>query len=245
MLTTDEIQYLAQRIEMYVDIGEFENALSCCNTLIDDPISHPHYLKKRAFVHRVMGNIDVAIEDLNKAIELDPDDAYTYCERGACSSHQLSLDDNIELGERNRLMQNVIANYKASVERDPTCSNAWLALIETHLVLHNWDEAISYYGTCRSYIDTDSCRLVRSWLGCLALTFAGDTLEEEDPKPLNDSSIRLSRTDWCLSEIDGLLIELGRREFSSSINSEKLQKAKELHQQFVDHFDVPPLLRFK
>jgi hypothetical protein len=112
-----------------------------------------------------------------------------------------------------------------------------LAILETDMLLHNWDDAISNYGACKPYINSREYHLVRSWLGCLSLIFAGDPLEEEDRKPLDDNSIRLGRTHWCVSEIDSLLIELEKEGF----DKDKLNRAKVLHQKFIGHFSEPPM----
>jgi len=112
-----------------------------------------------------------------------------------------------------------------------------LGIIDIDLCLFKFDDAISDYGACKPYIHTREYQLVRSWYGCLALTFAGDTVEEEDEKPLNDLSIRLKWYHWAFYSIDTLFIELEQKGF----DRERLEKAKEIHQKFIDHFDEPPL----
>ena len=176
--------------------------------IIESTPPHPHYFKRRAWINRMMGEFDNAINDMNKAIDLDPDDGNSYWERGACYAHKLSLEKNIEGNRKKQMLVKILHDYKASVERNPTSPEACLAVLETDMLLHNWDNAISNYGSCKPYIDTKQYQLVRAWLGCLSLTFAGDTLEDEDKKPLYDNTIRLKKTHWCVSEIDSLFMEL-------------------------------------
>ena len=237
ILTDREIKYLIEKAESCIDSNDLHQALQCYSQLIEKTLPHPHYFKKRAWVYRMIGEFDNAINDMNKAIDLDPDDGNSYWERGACYAHKLSLEKNIEGNSKKQMLRKILTDYKSSVERNPTSSEAWLAVLETDMLLHNWDDAISNYGACKPYIDTKEYQLVRAWLGCLSLIFADYSLEEEDKELLHDKSIRLKKIHWCVSEIDSLLIELEREGF----NKEKIYKAKEFHQKFLDHFDEQPI----
>lgn len=236
-LSSQELKYLIETAESHIKSNNLQQALKYYTQLIENTPPHPHYFKKRAWVYRMIGEFDYAINDMNKAIDLNLDDGNSYWERGACYAHKLSLEKNIERNSKKQILRKILQDYKDSVKRNPTSSEAWLAIIETDMLLHNWDDAISNYGTCKPYIDTKEYHLVRSWLGCLALTFAGDLHEEEDKTPFYDKNIRLKRTQWCVSEIDSLLIELENEGF----DKEKINKAKEFHQEFLDHFVEPPM----
>lgn len=236
-LSDQEIKYLIEKAESCIDSRDFQQAIKYINQLIEDAIPHPYYFKRRGFCHRMIGNADKAIEDFTTAIKLDPDDGTTYWELAPCYSYKISHGGILDENERKNLLEKALENYKSAVERIPTSPEAWLAIIETDLRLFEFDDAISNYGACKPYIDTKEYQLIRSWLGCLALTFAGDSIEEDDKKLLNDLSIRLKWNHWSLRAIDLLLIELEQKNF----NKEKLQKAQEIHQKFIDHFDDPPI----
>lgn len=240
VLTASEINYLVERAESFLSSKNYNQAIECYNQLIQKSTPHPHYFKKRSWAYRMSGNLDSAIVDMNKAIELDPDDANTYWERGACYAHKLSLSQSIDKIQKRKLLENILTDYKASINRNPTNQEGQLAVIETDLLLHDWYDAIGHFGECKSNIESKEYQLVRAWLGCLALTFAGEPIEEEDQAPLSDRSIKLKRTSWCVSEIDSLLIELAQENF----DKEKLSKAKYIHDLFLEHFVEPPI-RFK
>jgi len=182
-------------------------------------------------------NFDGAITDFSAAIECSPDDADLYWERGASRTHQLSGASGIDALTRSSLLKEVLADYQASVERDPANADAWLGIVETELLLHDWDAAISHYAQCRPHIDIEQHRVVRAWLGCLALCMAGDEIDEEDEAALIDDTIRLGRTDWCVAEIDSLLSEL---ESMQSMNH-TLVCAMNIHRRFLEHFDDHPI----
>jgi tetratricopeptide (TPR) repeat protein len=236
-LSAQEIQYLTQRAESRISSHNYDGALECYNQLIQRSAPHPFHFKRRGFCHRLLGHLETATNDFTKAIELDPDDGTTYWERGATKAQRLSLEKNIPQARKRELLAQVLADYKASVERIPTSTEAWLAILETDLLLHEWDDAISVYGACKQYVDTQSYQLVRAWLGSLALTFAGDELDDECKTPLHDMTTRLKNTEWCVSEIDSLFIELEHENFDRV----KLDKAKAMHQKLLDHFDESPI----
>lgn len=240
ILSNQEIKYLLEKAESFIDSNNFQQALKCYNQLIENSDLNPHFLKRRAWIHRMLGIFDAAISDINKAIELNPDDSTSYWERAACYSHKLSQTENIGKEERKLLLNKILQDYKMAIQKNPLSSEGWLAIIEVEMLLHNWDDAISNYGASKQYIDSKEYQLVRTWLGCLSLVFAGDTIEEEDKKLLYDNSIRLKRNHWCVSEIDRLIIDLEKENF----NKAKLEKAREIHQVFLKHFDEPPI-RFK
>ena len=76
-------------------------------------------------------------------------------------------------------------------------------------------------------------QVVRSWQGCLALTFLGESVEYNDEKILNNSSIKLRWYNWAYFAIDLLFKELEE----SGFDEEKLIKAHTFHKQFIEHFD--------
>ena len=231
------LEGLIESAERCLANGSYGQALTIYNSIIAAVKVNPFLFKRRGLIHRMLGNMDQAIADFTQAIQLNPGDSASYWERGACHSQKLSLANGVTPIDRQEILANVIKDYRASVVRDPTSAEAWLAIVETHLLMRNWDDAISDYGACQPYIKTDALKLVRAWLGCLALAFSGDAIEVEDQSPLSDSGIRLRSTDWCISEIDGLLRDLAIEKTYDDV----LRAAQEIHQRFLDHFDEPPI----
>ena len=239
-ISNQEINFLIEKAESMINSNNLNQALLAYTQIIENTTPESHFFKRRAWINRMIGEFDSAISDMDNAIKLAPDDAVCYWERGACYAHQLSQGKNINNEEKTKLLKKILDDYKSSIERDPTSSEAWLAILETEMLLHYWDEAISTFGSCKPYISSREYQVVRSWLGCLALVFADEEIEEEDIKFLNENTIRLTRYSWCVSEIDSLIIELKNDNFGI----EKLKKAENIHEKFLAHFNEEPL-RFK
>ena len=237
MAIPKDTEFLVELAERFVNSSAYSSALDLYNQIIATESANPFLYKRRGFIHRMMGELDQAIDDFSHAITLDPDDSASFWERGACRSQKLSFTTDITDNERATTHTLILQDYKASVTRNPSSTEAWLAIIEIHLLMRNWDDAISDYGACMAYITSNEYQLIRAWLGCLALTLAGDGIEQDDEAPLNDDSIRLSRTHWCLSEIDNLLNTLNKDTF----DLQKLSIAKNIHHQFLEHFNEKPI----
>ena len=238
-LSDQEIKHLLEKAESCIDSRDFNQALRHYNQLIESTTPHPYYFKyyfkRRGFCYRMIKDMDRAIEDFNRALKLDSDDGVTYWERGACYNDKAFLK-GIGKNERKENLEKALRDYKSSIERTPTSQEPWLAIIDIDLWLFKFDDAISHYGVCKPYIQSREYQVIRSWYGCLALTLAGEPLEEEDEKPLNDQTIRLKWYHWAVFAMDIFFTELGQTGF----DKQKLQKAKEVHQEFIDHFDDQP-----
>lgn len=253
-LSEQEIKELLEKAESYMkmyrevqgdDLSYLKQALECYNQIIENALPHPHYFYKRAEIKRIIVHrspyyisgalsieidIDDVIKDMDRAIELDPDKGFYYFARGIFMSDKLKRYENIN---DNPLLEKVIADYQASLERDPLNPTAWLALMEINILTHNWDDAISIYGQCKPYINDKEDRLRRSWLGCLVLALGGDPIEEEDIKPLYDQTIRMGIPSFSSENISSLLNKIGKKEAYKT----KWEKAMEIHKLFIDHFD--------
>jgi tetratricopeptide (TPR) repeat protein len=236
-ITDQDLKYLIEKAESYISVRDFGQALKYYDQLMGNIAPHPHFFKRRAFCYRLLGNMYKAIADYNEALKLDPDDGVTYWERGACYNDKPFIEKNIDETEKRNLLRKALKDYKSSIERIPTSPEAWLAVIDIDLCLLDFDDAISDYGACKQYITTKEYQVIRSWYGCLALTLAGDVVEEEDEKLLNDLSVRLKWNHWAFYSIDTLFEELDKKGYNSVI----LEKSKKIHQKFIVHFDHQPL----
>jgi tetratricopeptide (TPR) repeat protein len=98
------------------DIQYLQRAFDCYNRLIENAPPHPFYFERRAQITRLLNargsiyhKVDDAIMDMNKAIELDPDNAHYYLVRGVFLSSK--LEENIS---NVQLLENIAEDYKAS-----------------------------------------------------------------------------------------------------------------------------------
>ena len=85
-------------------------------------------------------------------------------------------------------------DFKAALHSDPTLPDVWLGVIACALLLGDWDEAISLCGESRPFITDPTDQANRAWYLCIALTFAGDIVSEEEKK--NIESAIVSQGDW-------------------------------------------------
>ena len=122
---------------------------------------------------------------------MDPGRGQYYYKRGSCLWDRFRKVGNTLITDNPEMLKKITSDYKSCLSRAPTETAAWLDLIAINIISCNWDEAISLYGQCNSYIKDKVNQLYRSHLGCLAFIFAGDPIEEEDVKPLHDQTIQL------------------------------------------------------
>jgi len=237
MLTDADVKYLIEKTELSIDSRKFNEAIKYLAQLIENTTPHPYYFKRRAFCFRMIENFDRAINDYNEALKLEPDDGITYWERGACYNDKPYFEEIEDENQKKYFLQKALDDYKASLNRTPTSQEAWLAIIDICLCLNNFYDAVGYYADCKPHIESHEYKVIRSWYGCLALTFAGEAIGKEDPEYLYNQSIRLKWNNWAFYSIDILLKELEQKGFET----EKLEQAKEIHRKFIEHFDEPNL----
>lgn len=214
-----------------------EQSLDCYSQVIANAPAHSYYFSERAEVKYRLSQgsnrndlLDSAIEDINKALQMDPDRGKYYQTRGFYLWEKLKKED---ISSKNQLMKNIIADYKLSLSKEPAESNTWLDLIAINVICRNWDEAISLYGQCKPYIDSKEKQLIRAYLGCLALIFTGDSVEEEDKKPLYDQTIRLDYLNTREVRINSFLGDILEEEGQE----ERLNKAIEIEKLIITHYE--------
>jgi len=231
------IDDMIEHAELLISSGENDRALALYDQVIASAAPDSFLYSRRGLLRRLSGDFDGAENDFSAAIKLSPDDAGLYCDRGATLAHRMSTTRNIGATDKSNLLTEILTDYNASLERDPSNSNAWLAIIETELLLHEWDAAISHYAQCRAHMWNKEYSLIRAWLGCLSLCLAGEDVNNEDMAPLYNKTIRLNRNAWCVAEIDNLIDEL------KSIHdmAGKIYLAMVIHQNFLGHFDENPI----
>ena len=232
-MSPDEIKYLLQRAQESADTQNFLQALNYYNILIDNDKAEPEYFRRRAYVHEMMDNINLAINDINRAIELEPDNNDYYWIRGVFFSYKLTIESCSEDKKNLKLLNSIICDYKASLERNPTDPVPWLNLIEYHILTYNFYDAVSLYGASKPYITSSKFKKIRAYLGCIALILADEEIENEDIEPLEDHSVKLNNKLWRSLELNKFLEEIGLK---MNFN-QKWRSVKKIHDQFMDDFE--------
>lgn len=240
MLSDQEIKYLLEKAESCVDLRHFDKAIMYYTQVIENTSPHSHYFCSRACAYAGLAclnnsdkNLEKAIEDINIAIKNDRDDGENYWRKGAFLTYNLSIKGKLSPDKRKNLLEEIIKNFKTSIEKNPTNPLLWLDIIEINIIFNRWDDAIGKYGECQSYIISKEHKLIRAWLGCIAMIFEGDSIQEEDLKPLHDHSIRLNKSHWYVGNINGFFQEIcAAKDYYS-----RCKRANEIHKIFISHFD--------
>lgn len=223
-LSDKEIKSLMDQAESYVKLGEkgeftyLKNAVACYDEIIKNAPPHPRYFAERASIKHLTTStifkysLDDVIKDMDRAIELNPDYGRYYVERGVYLLDKWETEKNIS---NRKLLEKSIEDFDACTHKDPTYFDAWLYLMEANILLERWDYVISRYGECGPYMKNEYDRLIRSWLGCLAMAFAGDPIDEADKQPLydhtHDRKINLGM-EKCIIHILAVFEELKEKE---------------------------------
>jgi tetratricopeptide (TPR) repeat protein len=233
LLNNDDMNAITVQAMMLMEEKEYQLALDLLDASIDAMVTDDFWYHLRASVHSALLNWDLAIEDLNKAIHLNADDASKHLQLGVYRTLQLFDEDPHRYQDHYPALQQIQGHYSDCLARDPANDTAWLNATETHLFLQQWDLAIATYGDSRAYITDDPHKVTHSWLGCLALVLCGDPVYDEDRQALYDQSIRFQPGFHNTRQVEILLHELADDGFDNN----KLIQALVIHKEFLAHFD--------
>jgi len=233
-LTDQETNILVGIAEFCMANDEYENALSCYNILINNSDPCSSYYVNRALIYDNLTEFSKSIEDIRIAIELDPDNAaYYWILGGYFVSNEMVLHGKLTDPSSKQALQNAANNYKISLQKDPTNECGWLDMIEINLLTKRWDDAICTFGACKTYINYLPYKLIRSFLGGLALIINGEEVDSEDMANMNNKSIRITNDIYRGCEIESLITDL---EVTELVYSRTCQ-AKEYYKLFLSHYD--------
>lgn len=231
------IKSLFNKAVMYRHENKSGQALIIFNWLIKYTIAQPIYYTQRAHIYGSLTEFSKSIEDIRIAISLDPDCASNYSNLGGYMvSNEVKKHGKITKICSKKVLDEATNCYNLALEKDPINECAWVNLIEVNLFKYNWDDAICYFGSCKTIIKSLTSKLIRSFLGSLALIISGDEIDGEDMKILQDFSIRISYFDYRLSETESFISDLERSGFENAI----IFKVKEVFYLFVAHYDDDP-----
>ena len=236
MTHPDHYKWLLQKADHLIAAEEYKQALTCLNELTIFEPNNAHVWQKSAFAHQMLDLPEKSIEDMSVAIQLDPDESSYYWARGALITYVTSIDRQISDEARRRQLEQADQDYRHSLSLDPTCPQVWLDLMELSITTGGHDNAVALYGSCRPYIDKPAYRLIRAWLGCIAMALSRETPTPEDEQPLHDLNIHLTKKHWRISEISSYL----QRKKDKQKDKACIKTAMAIHDQFVSHFDETP-----
>jgi len=188
-----------------------------------DPKEHSYH-SQFSFALRLQGKLSQALESVDKAIALNPQDAKLYWMRAATMKSFACKEKGLSIVGRREVFANSIPFEHTSLSLDPTSEEAWLDLIESMLCVHDFVGAIGELGRSNKYVQR--MRLIWAFLGCLAFILSGREVDADLNAIFFDPDARFN--DWCLIELESLLQDLEQEEFFP----DRVRKA----QQFMDHF---------
>lgn len=246
-LSGQEIKRLTERVNSCLDGSHGSNdllylkeALQCLDKIIANVSPSDYFFERRGETkYRLsvrsggwLSFAQGAIQDMTRAIELNPDKAYYYQRRG--QFHFDFMKHRKEQGARRKeSIEKVRVDFRTALSKNPTLSRVWLEIIAINILVDDWDEAISVYGQSGPYIKDNCDKPVRAWLGCIALVLAGDAVGEDDRKPLQDTRVSVG---YNFIEDVMLYVAVSLRD---KLSEKKLSEVNTLNELLADHLDDP------
>ena len=234
-LSDNELRILAERANNCLQNRDYDETINLYTKIIDASLSdsqfNAYYLTLRRNLFSSLKKWDLAIEDNRELIELYPDNPDNYISMGATITLKFFYSGQYRINGDNNILEKAIYYYTECLRRNPSCPSTWLNIIETYIHLQKWDDAISHYGTCRTYMNNNDDKIVHAWLGCIAIALAGEYINNEDIHPLLDKEKEINIY-WDSNQIRDVFAELERIQF----DKEKLQKARDIDELFKIRF---------
>jgi tetratricopeptide (TPR) repeat protein len=188
---------------------------------------------RRGFYARVDGDLDAAISDYDRVIEIDPQNSEAWKFRGACKFQKASQTN--DRAQATRLLSGAHPDYQRAAQLRPDDEQAGLALLELETCTGKYREAVGTAGVWWKRIQQPNNKVICAWLSGIAFILAGrpdqkwahfrDFLEEDDT--------RVGDTEWSVVEINALLRRLPA---DPGISAERLEKVGTVHRLFLTHF---------
>lgn len=244
-LSESEIKELVARTESCLNdlhanhvLPDLQEVIVWLDKIIANVPPNAYYYQCRSLVKLALceGSVGVissfaieALDDICKAIDLDPDQALYYQNRGEV--RLLLLKYRTNEADRTNEMALAMRDFETALSKDPTVSAVWLYLIMLNLLFDNWDEAISVYGQSKIYVTKNEDQLIRAWLGCLAITITGEKLTKEDSEPLQKSYTVFN----CVF-VENIMVHLGKY-LRGTLPDVIQAQVDELNESFLKHLE--------
>ena len=206
-LSEKEILQLAEHVTklLYTEPGadaepNLEEALHDLNIIIENSNPNAFFYSERAKVHSRLHRLSFAINDISKAIELEPGRVAHYLYRALFSGMEVwnfSKDLNgTVISPPKETVNNQIIDFQSVLQKDPTLSEGWIGLMACNILQNQWDNTISLAGESNQFVTEPVDKAARTWLLYLAALFIGDEITADDLKQIFD-----------VDYIDGYFIE--------------------------------------
>lgn len=222
---------LLQEATAYEQVGNYKRARACASEAIQANPSFIDAYMTRAYASRVLGDLDGAIADYCKVIEVDPENHEAWLFRGACRTQKASaMTRNVRL----ELMNDAHPDYRRAAELRPDDEQGGLALLELEICIGKYREAIGTTGVWWNRIQSSSSKLICAWLGAIASVLAGrpESRWAHYREFLKQDSTLLGPASWSVAEISNYLRDLEE----SGYDTKRMAILREIYQLFIAHF---------
>jgi tetratricopeptide (TPR) repeat protein len=230
--TKDPIELLNQA-QKFNQSQEWCRAQACASEAIRANPSLIEAYMLRALALRVEGNLDDAISDYTKVIELDPQHGEAWMFRGACKAQKGSLVNDRH--QALKLITEAHPDYQRAAELMPENELVGLALLELEICTAKYREAIGTAGVWWNRIKHPHYKVICAWLGAIASILARRPEQKwmHFQQFLKSEVIQLGPAEWSIAEITGTLNSLRSED---NCDQEMLMKVQEIHKLFMSHF---------
>jgi len=222
---------LAQRAQAYSQARDYKKAKACASEAIQINPSLVDAFAVRALACRVLGELDMAIADYTKVIEIDPNNSQAWMFRGACKTQKAS---NLEGLEKTTLINEAHPDYQRAAELRPDDELAGLALLELEICIGKYREAVGTAGVWWNRVRTPANKVICAWLGVIAMILAVHPERKWAHLKafLEQDRTRLGPTDWCVTEIEGCLKSVQGNPSQAAL----LDTIRPIHASFIKRF---------
>ena len=129
----ENIRALELLAESYVALENFSKALETLDILVRLDTKKSIYLRQRAWCYKKLDNLEKALEDYNKAVEVEPENSYNYEMRGDFYENYLKDYDK------------ALADYNKGIELNPTDAGLHFSKAYLYASLDKLDLALQSY----------------------------------------------------------------------------------------------------
>lgn len=217
--TMKKAKAILSEAERFENNGKLKEALEMCNKALEVVPSFIDAHRKRAWICLLLPDyekyLDQVICDCSKVIEMEPDNALAFNDRGRAYLRRGDLDK-------------AIADYREALELAPFLAMAALNKISAEIIQGKYKDAVGTYGNWQRDFATNKEMVIASSLICIALALDGK-IYLKYTAPLMEQKVKLKYLhDWNYSGTDRYLTKLE----NGGIFLDRVAKAKEIQEIF-------------
>lgn len=205
--------------ERFENDGKLKEAMEMCSRALEVVPSFIDAYRKRAWICLLLPDyekyLDQVICDCSKVIEIEPDNAFSYNDRGRAYLRRGDLDK-------------AISDYKEALTLAPFLAIAALNKISAEIIQGKYKDAVGTYGNWQRDFASNKEMVIASSLICIALALDGK-IYLKYTAPLMEQKVKLKYLlDWNYSGTDRYLAKLE----NGGTFPERVAKAKEIQEIF-------------